>query len=215
MEVCDTFKFNNVSEDAIRLRLFPFILWDKARGWLHSLPPGSITAWDDLAQKFLAKFFPTANTVKLQNDIHTFAQFDSETLYEAWERFKDLLRKCPHHGIPKWMQVEIFCDGLHGSTRVSIDAAAGAIMAKSFDEAYQLLETMANNYQWPMTRSDPPKTPGNLELNAVTTLTAQVSALTKKIESWGPQSVPQVAMVCKLCAGSHSTDQCAISVESA
>lgn len=60
LEVCDTFKFNNVSEDAVRLRMFPFTLKDKARSWLHSLPPGSITTWDDLAQKFLAKFFPPA-----------------------------------------------------------------------------------------------------------------------------------------------------------
>ena len=52
LEVCDTFKFNNVSEDAIRLRMFPFTLKDKARSWLHSMPPDSITTWDDLAQNF-------------------------------------------------------------------------------------------------------------------------------------------------------------------
>ena len=55
LEICDTFKFNGVSIDAIRLRLFPFSLQDKAKNWLNSLPSGSITAWDDLAQKFLSK----------------------------------------------------------------------------------------------------------------------------------------------------------------
>ena len=34
MEICDTFKHNGVSDDAIRLRLFPFSLRDKAKNWL-------------------------------------------------------------------------------------------------------------------------------------------------------------------------------------
>ena len=49
LEICDTFKCNGVSNDAIRLRLFPFTLRDKAKSWLHSLPPGSITTWTDMA----------------------------------------------------------------------------------------------------------------------------------------------------------------------
>ena len=49
LELYDTFKINGVSDDAIRLRLFPFSLWDKAKNWLHSLPAGSITTWDVLA----------------------------------------------------------------------------------------------------------------------------------------------------------------------
>ena len=49
LEICDIFKVNGVSNDAIRLRLFPFSLRDRAKAWLHSLPPGSITTWADLA----------------------------------------------------------------------------------------------------------------------------------------------------------------------
>jgi len=60
LEVCDTLKINRGSNDAIRLRLFPFSLRDKARAWLHSLPPGSITTWDELTKVFLTKFFPPA-----------------------------------------------------------------------------------------------------------------------------------------------------------
>jgi len=43
LEVCDTLKINGASTDTIRLHLFPFSLRDKARVWLHSLPPGSIS----------------------------------------------------------------------------------------------------------------------------------------------------------------------------
>ena len=35
LEVCDTVKYNRVSDDAIRLWLFPFSLKDKAKHWLN------------------------------------------------------------------------------------------------------------------------------------------------------------------------------------
>ena len=91
LEICDTFKLHNVSADAIRLRMFPFSLKDRAKAWLNSQPAGSITTWADLAQKFLSKYFPPAKTAKLRNDITTFTQEEGESLYDAWERFKDLL----------------------------------------------------------------------------------------------------------------------------
>ncbi|KAK4397596.1 hypothetical protein Sango_1596200 [Sesamum angolense] len=37
LEICDTFKFNYVSDDAIKLRIFPFSLCDAAKDWLQSL----------------------------------------------------------------------------------------------------------------------------------------------------------------------------------
>ncbi|GAV68779.1 hypothetical protein CFOL_v3_12282 [Cephalotus follicularis] len=43
LDICDTFKHNGVSDDVIRLRLFPFSLRDKAKGWLISLPLDTIT----------------------------------------------------------------------------------------------------------------------------------------------------------------------------
>ncbi|XP_063948190.1 uncharacterized protein LOC135152262 [Daucus carota subsp. sativus] len=103
IEIYDTFKFNGVTEDAIKLRLFPFSLRDKSRGWLHSLPAGSITTWENLAQKFLNKFFPMAKTAAIRNAITQFSQQSGETLCETWERYKEMLRKCHHHGMPDWM----------------------------------------------------------------------------------------------------------------
>ena len=58
LEICDIVKMNGVTEDVIRIRLFSFFFRDKARGWLQSLQPGSIGSWEELAQKFLTKFFP-------------------------------------------------------------------------------------------------------------------------------------------------------------
>src|SRR5262249_5891843 len=125
LEICDTFKLNRVSDDAIRLRLFPFSLRDRAKAWLNTLLSRSITTWDGLAEKFLFKYFPPSKTAKLRNDIFTYTQIETETLYEAWERYKDLLRRCPHHGLPVWLQVQTFYNGLTNRNKAMIDAAVG------------------------------------------------------------------------------------------
>ncbi|KAJ4712782.1 Bifunctional inhibitor/lipid-transfer protein/seed storage 2S albumin superfamily protein [Melia azedarach] len=167
LEICDTFRYNGVSDDAVKLRLFSFSLRDKAKSWLSSLPPGTIITWDDLAQKFLAKFFPPTKTAKLRNDIATFTQFDGESLYEAWERYKEMMRRCPYHGLPKWLQVQTFYNGLGASTKTLVDAATGgALMSKSIDEAYELLEEMARNaFQWPSKLEINHKTKGTIKVN--------------------------------------------------
>ena len=72
LEICDTFNHNGVTDDAIRLRLFPFSLNNKAKAWLTSLPPGTITSWDGLVNVFLAKYFPPAKSAKMRNDMTNF-----------------------------------------------------------------------------------------------------------------------------------------------
>ena len=111
LEVCDTVKYNGVSNDAIRLRLFSFSLKDKAKHWLTTEPPNSITSWDELVNKFLTQFFPPTKAAKLRIYINNLCQLNGESFYEAWERYKDLLRKFPNHNLPKWMQVHIFIMG--------------------------------------------------------------------------------------------------------
>ncbi|CAA7038869.1 unnamed protein product [Microthlaspi erraticum] len=64
--LCDLTKINGVSEDAIKLRLFPMSLADKAHQWEKSLPHGTITTWDECKKAFLAKFFSTGRTAKLR-----------------------------------------------------------------------------------------------------------------------------------------------------
>jgi len=86
----------------------------------------------------------------MRTEITSFSQQEGEPLYEAWERFKDLQRQCPHHGFPDWLLIQIFYNGLEQSMKISIDAAVGgAFMGKSIEVAKALLEEMAsNNYHW-------------------------------------------------------------------
>ena len=72
LEIYDTFKYNGMSDDAVRLRLFPFTLKDRVKACLNSQPSTSITTWDFLAKAFLAKYFPSAKTTKIIKEITFF-----------------------------------------------------------------------------------------------------------------------------------------------
>ena len=79
---------NGVDHDVIKLKLFPFSLWDKARSWFHNLMPGSINRWGELVEVFLTKFFPPQLMAQLRAEITQFWQGDQETLYDAWDKFR-------------------------------------------------------------------------------------------------------------------------------
>nr|GEX43732.1 DNA-directed DNA polymerase [Tanacetum cinerariifolium] len=92
-------KHPEVPNTTIKLLLFPFSLEGEARIWLDKEPSISILTWEDLVSKFINQFFPPSKTTYLRNEIINFLQKPNETFNEAWERFKDLLRQCPHQGL--------------------------------------------------------------------------------------------------------------------
>ena len=146
IKVYDTIKYNGVTEEALRLRLFPLSLGDRAKHWLTSQPPDSITSWNDLVQKFLTKFFPPVKIAQLVQEINTFRQLEGENFAEAWERFHELLRRCPYHRLTRWMQVHTFYNGLRDATKTVIDdLARGELMKKTTDQAYEILEDVTTN----------------------------------------------------------------------
>ena len=183
IKVCDTVKYNGVTEEALRLRLFPLPLGDRAKHWLTSQSPDSITSWNDLVQKFLRKFFPPAKIAQLVQEINTFRKLEGENLAEAWDRFHELLTMCPHHRLTRWMQVHTFYNGLRDSTRTVIDASArGALMKKTRDQAYEILEdTTTNNNQWHRDRITPMKAVGSTDNEVLNNLITHVAQLTKQL----------------------------------
>jgi len=100
-EVCIMIKMRELTEDAIKLRFIPFALKDKAKKWLYSLPTNSISTWDEFVTVFLKKFFPIHKTVKIRNSIQNFKIIPGEPFWKYFDRFKDLLIQCPHHGLEK------------------------------------------------------------------------------------------------------------------
>ncbi|CAN6440141.1 unnamed protein product [Victoria cruziana] len=147
LDICATVKISHIDDGALRLRLFPFSLKDRARDWLKSLPPAvSIETWEDLQREFLKKYFPIGKTNHYCRAISLFTALEGESFHQAWERMKDLLRKCPHHQIHRWQVLQGFYDGLTESHRQVIDSSCdGSLMLKSEDEAWLLYDTLAEN----------------------------------------------------------------------
>ncbi|XP_070036200.1 uncharacterized protein [Nicotiana tomentosiformis] len=146
LSICLTQRQPNVTPYAIKLLLFPFSLTGEAQTWLNSLPINSITTWEELVKKFLNKFYPPNKTAQQIDDILSYRQRPTESLKEMWERFKGMLVKCPHHGIPDQMLGQRFYMGLADSLKANVDASAGrAFLSKTFAECKILLDKMAQN----------------------------------------------------------------------
>jgi hypothetical protein len=112
IEICSTIRLQNFLEDALRMRLFPFSLKEKAKYLLTSLETNSITSWAQMQHEFLKKYFTIRKTNHIRKSITGFSQIEGEPFHETWERMKDLLQKCPHHVVPKCQLVQCFYDGL-------------------------------------------------------------------------------------------------------
>ena len=83
----------------IKLQLFQFSLRDVAATWFESLLVGSVNNWEELVEAHMSRFFPPVLTSERRGDIIDFKKGDNESLYNAWERYKRLLKICPMHGI--------------------------------------------------------------------------------------------------------------------
>nr|GEV90686.1 reverse transcriptase domain-containing protein [Tanacetum cinerariifolium] len=132
-----------VSDDALRLSLFPYSLTHHAIAWYDRLPRNSIHSFDDMMRKFLSKYFPPSMVTKLRNEITKFEQKPHESLFEAWERYKLSNDRCPNHNMLLVTKIDTFYNGLTLSHRDTINAAAGGtFMQKTPEECYELIENM-------------------------------------------------------------------------
>nr|XP_027109063.1 uncharacterized protein LOC113728909 [Coffea arabica] len=146
--VCLTMRPQGVTEEQIKLHACPFSLADKAKDWLFYLPLGSITTWEGLKRQFLEKFFPASRAANIRKEICGVRQANGETLYEYWERFKQLCASCSHHQIPDQLLIQYFYKGLLPMDRSMVDVASGgALVNKTTDETKPLISNIAENSQ--------------------------------------------------------------------
>ncbi|GJZ84225.1 hypothetical protein Tco_0649564 [Tanacetum coccineum] len=124
LEIVDLFHVPNITQDQIMLRVFLMSLTGAASRWLKNKPSGSIKIWEDLKIKFLSKYCPPARTVKKMKEINNIQQEPDETLYQAWERFKELLMKFPQHYLTEMQEVILFYNRLDVPTRQTLDSKA-------------------------------------------------------------------------------------------
>ncbi|CAN6551449.1 unnamed protein product [Malus baccata var. baccata] len=150
LDICGTQNIKGVSDEFIRLKLFPFSLTGDARTWFKTLPARSITSWTQLSSKFIQKFYTQSRTQRLRDHIFHFRQNKGEPLFQAWQRFKALIISCPHHQFLPWQLILYFYQHLSDECRHRLDAAAdGNILGKEPDQATTIIENVvANSSQW-------------------------------------------------------------------
>nr|GEW78695.1 reverse transcriptase domain-containing protein [Tanacetum cinerariifolium] len=147
-KVTSTFRHPEVPNTTIKLLLFPFSLEGEAWTWLDKEPPRSIQTWEDLVSKFINQFFPPLKTTYLRNEIINFLKKWNETFNEACERFKDLLRQCPHHGFSELHQLDTFYNALNPNDQDALDSATGGnFLDKIPRECLEIIESKSKSFK--------------------------------------------------------------------
>ncbi|GKA53778.1 reverse transcriptase domain-containing protein [Tanacetum coccineum] len=224
--VTSTFRHPDVPNTSIKLLLFPFSLEGEARIWLDKEPPRSILTWDDLVSKFINQFFPPSKTTYLRNEIINFLQKPNETFNEAWERFKGLLRQCPHHGFSELHQLDTFYNSLNTNDQDALDFAAGGnFLDKMPRDGLAIIESKSKVYYSRSraieprvsTNAPPSSSPSNsfelqqIAANLEDKLDIRMSRLEKRIsekKSLTPATFKAVEEVCVTCGANHNFNNC-------
>ncbi|GJU61731.1 hypothetical protein Tco_1243566 [Tanacetum coccineum] len=123
LDIVGLFNILRVTHDAVMLRVFPITLTGAAKR--YCLP---------------------SKTAKQLEEIRNFKQEGDETLYQACERYNDMLYKCPTHDINSHQKVNIFYNGLGIMNRQLLDSH-GPIPGMTPAQALTAIQTMADHSQ--------------------------------------------------------------------
>nr|GEV92202.1 reverse transcriptase domain-containing protein [Tanacetum cinerariifolium] len=211
-----TLKYRDVSNDAIKLMLFLYSLEGAARIWYEKEPPNSILTWDALVNKFVNQLFPPSKTTHLKNEISRFTQRFEETFGEAWDRFKEMLRACPHHGFSELTQIDMFYSDLNEQDKDSLNAAAGGnLLNKTTREALKIIENKSK-VRYSRSKSNVSRVNTNSRDSVSKTddridkLADQISNLVEIVNKQviTPASAKAVEKTCVTCEGAHAYYDC-------
>nr|GEW35642.1 reverse transcriptase domain-containing protein [Tanacetum cinerariifolium] len=210
LHVTQSVKDNGVTDDALRLYLFPHSLTHHATAWFDRLPRNSITTFEQMEKIFLGKYFPPSMVTKLKNEITNFRQRPDESLFEAWERYKLSIDRCPNHNMLPVTQIDTFYNGLTLSHRDTINAAAGGtFMKRRPEECYDLIENMTahhNDWDTSVQRSESSSSiasSSDLEIVALKAKMAEIKKNLMKVLHIN-QQVKAVTPSCETCGGPHA-----------
>nr|GEX73798.1 hypothetical protein [Tanacetum cinerariifolium] len=169
---------------------------------------------DDLVSKFINQFFPPSKTTNLCNEITNFQQRFDESFSEAWDRFKDLIRACPHHGFSELHQLDTFYNALNSKDQDSLNSAAsGNFLDKMPCEWLAIIESKSKVCY---SRNKPvvAKVSRNTSTSGISPDVAELKdmvkalLLDKKSQNQYPAPVKAVEESCVTCGGAHSYRNC-------
>ncbi|GJX24880.1 reverse transcriptase domain-containing protein [Tanacetum coccineum] len=223
-KITSTIKYKDVPNSAIKLMLFPFSLVGAARRWLEKEPPCSILTWKDLVSKFINEFFPPSRTINLRNEISNFEQCFGESFHEVWDRYKDLLRACPHHGFTELHQLDTFYNALNPTDQDSLNSVAGGnLFERSTRDVLTIIENKSkvrnsrNKSIVSQVKSSGVNSSSSSDIAKLThavnqqtsAVTTAMTAILKQFQATPPPaSVKAVEEICVTCGGAHPYYQC-------
>ncbi|GJR22713.1 reverse transcriptase domain-containing protein [Tanacetum coccineum] len=82
LAICNMFRYDKTQSEAVKLLIFPFSLYDKAKTWFNELNEESITSWEQMRKAFINKFFPPSLFNHLLLEIINFSQLTDEKKLE-------------------------------------------------------------------------------------------------------------------------------------
>nr|GEU62591.1 DNA-directed DNA polymerase [Tanacetum cinerariifolium] len=121
LHIIQSIKVNGVTDDALRLYLFPPSLTHHVTAWFDRLPRNSINTFEQMAKMFLGKYFSPSMVTKLRNEITIFCQRPDESLFEAWN-------------ITSFQLIDV------------LTTTCGTFMKRRLEECYDLIENMAAHH---------------------------------------------------------------------
>ncbi|GKD85333.1 reverse transcriptase domain-containing protein [Tanacetum coccineum] len=217
LHVTQSIKVNGVTDDALRLYLFPHSLTHHATAWFDRLPRNSITTFEQMAKMFLGKYFPPSMVTKLRNEITNFRQRPDESLFEAWERYKLLIDRCPNHNRLPVTQIDTFDNGLTLRHRDTINVAAGGtFMIRRPEECYDLIENMTTHHNDWHTFAQRSESSSSISSSdpEIVALKAEMAEINKNLMKMlqTNQQVKAVTPSCETCGGPHAYNDCPATV---
>nr|GEV21354.1 reverse transcriptase domain-containing protein [Tanacetum cinerariifolium] len=225
-KITSTIKYKDMPNSAIKLMLFPFSLAEAARQWLEKKPSPSIVTWEDLISKFINEFFPPppSRTTNLCNEISNFQQQFDESFHEVWDRNKDLLRVCPHHGFTELHQLDTFYNAINPADQDSLNSAAGGnLLERRTQDVLTIIEKKSkvcnsqNKSVVSQVKSSDTNSNSSFEIVKLThavnqqtsAVTTAMTAILKQFQATPPSaSVKAVEEIYVTCGGAHPYYQC-------
>nr|GEV36188.1 RNA-directed DNA polymerase, eukaryota, reverse transcriptase zinc-binding domain protein [Tanacetum cinerariifolium] len=192
-KITSTIEYKDVPNSLIKLILFPFSLIRAAY-----------------------------RTTNLRNEISNFQQRFDESFHEAWDRYKDLLRVCPHHSFTELHKLDTFYNALNPTDQDSLNAAAGGnLLERSTQDVLTIIENKSKARNSRSKQVDSQVKACDVNYNSeiaklthvvnqqTSDVTTTMMAMLKQFQATPPPApIKAVEEICVTCGGAHLYYQC-------
>ncbi|KAL7608785.1 hypothetical protein Lser_V15G13163 [Lactuca serriola] len=183
-DIADYFNITNVPRETVLLRMLHVAFKGDAKDWLKALPLEEITTWA----------------------IANFEQV-GESLFEAWDRYKGLLRNCPQNDLNVQQEVSTFYDGVNVTTRQLVDSQV-PLTKKNTAEVKRLIEEFSkNSREYHNPRHESTRGLVNSVNDSMAVVMAKLATMERRMTKMD-QSIHAIRVGCENCSRPHLTKDC-------